>query len=215
MDSMNTTSNDSKPVGLTVKTLNVMRSDDGRRFNRLKWSSMEVYVETNVLYDRLDQWFQDNTIGHLATKSRAWRRVSRVAERIIARHIAQHFGADPKTVKWSRKCGCACGCSPGFRIYDAPTAYRHRTAWIQFVPSDAEVAELEYAICFDKTTHRLLAADRVADAAERVKQEEERVKREQESIAQAAYWEQQKRERLEREQRWKAEQEAQLYAAGI
>ena len=214
MDSMKTTS-DSKQPGLAVKTLNVMRSDDGRRFNRLKWSSMEVYVESNRLYDRLDQWFQDNTISHLAIKSRAWRRVSRVAERIIARHIAQHFGADPKTVKWSRKCGCSCGCSPGFRIYDAPTAYRHKTAWIEFVPSDAEIAELEHAICFDKTTHRLLAADRVADAAERVKQEEERVKREQEQLKREAYWAQQRQERREREERWKAQELAQLYAAGI
>ena len=208
------TTSDSKQPGLAVKTLNVMRSDDGRRFNRLKWSSMEVYVESNRLYDRLDQWFQDNTISHLAIKSRAWRRVSRVAERIIARHIAQHFGADPKTVKWSRKCGCACGCSPGFRIYDAPTAYRHKTAWIEFVPSDAEIAKLEHAI-LHKSVARLLAADRVADAAERVKQEEERVKREQEQLKREAYWAQLQQERREREERWKAQELAQLYAAGI
>ena len=207
------TTSDSKQPGLTVKTLNVMRSE-GRRFNRLKWSSTEVYVENNALYDRIDKWFNDNSVSALHVKSRAWRRVSRVAERIIASHIARHFGADPKTVKWSRKCGCSCGCSPGFRIHDAPTNYRHKTAWVEFVPSTAECAELERAI-LHKSTARLLAADRIAEVAELARREAERAKREREEKERAAYWERRLQERREREAHWKEQELAQLYAAGI
>jgi hypothetical protein len=77
---------------------------------------MKLFVNNNVLTERADQYFNENNIRDLEVKSSAWTLVTKTMFGLIEQKIAKHFGIDPKMVKFSRKCGCRCGCSPGYNV---------------------------------------------------------------------------------------------------
>jgi hypothetical protein len=95
--------------------MNITQSDWDTEKRHLN-GCMKLYVDNNTLTERIDQWFGENNIGDMQVKSSAWALVSGTALGLIEQKIAKHFGIDPKFVKYSRKCGCRCGCSPGYNV---------------------------------------------------------------------------------------------------
>lgn len=122
---------------------------------------LKLFVHNNVLTDIADKWFNDNEIYKMQIKSSAWAVILKNLLGTIEQKIAKHFGIDPKFVKYSRKCGCSCGCSPGYNVrLPAGHDQTNHDAWAN-VDTDIDgldIASLEHVI-----THKVpkrLAKDR-------------------------------------------------------
>jgi len=64
----------------------------------------------------IDKWYNENEIHKLPIKSTAWHKVQRTVTNMIADAIGTYLYISPWDVKYSSTCGCACGCSPGFKV---------------------------------------------------------------------------------------------------
>lgn len=139
--------------------------DDGRRHRSLK-----VHVENNVLTDMLDKWFHDNSIGDLKVRSKAWAKLSGAYQRLVGQKICQHLVLPLKLAKWSRKCGCSCGYSPGWNVRVPPGhQYTNHTTWVTIDVLPEDMAFLRRII---DRIDPLLQKDREAHAIEIAKPKE-------------------------------------------
>lgn len=77
---------------------------------------MKLFVDNNAISKICDDWFEANNIRDMQVKSSAWDFICKTAFGMIEQKIAKHFSIDPKFVRYSRKCGCSCGCSPGYNV---------------------------------------------------------------------------------------------------
>lgn len=80
---------------------------------RLAKRDKEGYADACREYVRLHFWFEKETVmDHL------WNRHCEPYEEVrplLAEALASH-GVTFEKSQWSQKCGCSCGCSPGFRL---------------------------------------------------------------------------------------------------
>ena len=77
-----------------------------------------VYVSSNLI-DLVDDWFMNREIYKLKFKSKSWTSVSRKVNRMINKIIVDNIEKVNKST-YSKRCGCQCGCSPGY-ILDGHT----------------------------------------------------------------------------------------------
>jgi hypothetical protein len=75
-------------------------------------SSAKVFVQSNA--DKLvDTWFSDQKVYALEFKSKTWSKMKALAAKANVAALRQIF--DGK-LSYSHKCGCSCGCSPGYNL---------------------------------------------------------------------------------------------------
>jgi hypothetical protein len=85
----------------------------------------KIYVTSNV-NDLLDAYFDKHGILNFDFKSAVWSKLCRFAQKIVADELEKLLLAKfPKDthpdlviekIRFSHKCGCSCGCSPGYHI---------------------------------------------------------------------------------------------------
>ena len=134
------------------------------------WSNrnLHVYIDDTKLHKIADKWFNDNELYSLQVKSKAWNKIVRYLNSVLEPKIAKHFGVAPAECKYSRKVGCSCGCSPGFRIKNAEHKHQRCDACIKVNISDSEIDGLNQLIESYKF-QRLFAKDLEADKLEKVR----------------------------------------------
>jgi hypothetical protein len=112
-----------------------------------------VYVESNVV-KLVDELFNKHEVYSLPSKSRAWSTLGNKATRQVSAELKDFFKA--KEVKFSRKAGCSCGCSPGYIVMDSPDLYR-KEAWVNITSDDTVVraacAKFPTALAAERLTH--------------------------------------------------------------
>jgi hypothetical protein len=107
----------------------------------------KLFMKNNSITELIDKWFHDNDLSSMKVKSKAWQRLSGKATKIIEAKIATHFNIPPANVKYSRKCGCKCGCSPGYNVKlpDGHELARHN-GWGEVDTSEDDLAILKKLI---------------------------------------------------------------------
>lgn len=131
-----------------------------------------VYVDKNPAADIADKFFDEHQIRALKFKCRAWSAVGRATSRTnleaMIPVLCSRFSLSPADfeLKYSRKAGCACGCSPGF-VGKLLTNSLHRelsrtNVWMDVSPSEAALTLLR-AECIKQG--RKLPAEIAAQAA--------------------------------------------------
>lgn len=97
----------------------------------------------------IDKWFSDNEIYLLNFKCKTWSKVKGLSTRKMKgplKELVKCF-----KMNYSHKCGCSCGCSPGYNVTD-PLNKEHVNTNIyvkcEGVPNDADelrdLLELKY-----------------------------------------------------------------------
>lgn len=81
----------------------------------------KVFVQDSKASDLADEFFNDKKIHSLHFKCKAWAKVKNFATKIEGQEIRRALrefapSAKIKSVSFSEKAGCSCGCSPGFNI---------------------------------------------------------------------------------------------------
>lgn len=87
-----------------------------RKYSRRASSHIKVYVSEvapEPINTLVDSFFYEHIVG-LDYKSKVWTRIKRKLNSIINPLLLKEFKGDKST--FSHKCGCACGCSPGFKV---------------------------------------------------------------------------------------------------
>ena len=95
-----------------------------------------------------DEWFHRNQIYSLDFKCKAWGLITRAANKLDGAAISSAFKQPVETTRFDHKCGCSCGCSPGFRVnFEQPIDVDQRGEyWMKLEFSDAELQPLRDAI---------------------------------------------------------------------
>ena len=122
---------------------------------------LRIYLNNNILTDLVDKWFGEQDILSMKVRSKAWNKVKRTAFRRIEKQIATYFHIPEKAVRWSQKCGCRCGCSPGYLVkVQDPMDWNlcRRTMHAEILPS-AEDIHLVKACIHSEKVKKLLTLD--------------------------------------------------------
>lgn len=123
------------------------RIDFDRRFSNV---DLRVYVNDTPLHKIADKWFSDNGLYSLPVKSKAWNRIIKYLNDRIAPELAKHFNVPIERCKWNRKCGCSCGCSPGFVIKMPPPEFQRRDVWVKVSVNESVIRGLKELIVSEK-----------------------------------------------------------------
>jgi len=118
---------------------------------KLSFKSAKVYIDGDNAVDKaLDKWFDNNEIWKLKYKSKAWTFLTNWRNKIYAWQIRGAMQlSNLATVNFSGKCGCSCGCSPGFNVKDPvnlPEQYRKHNVWAAIDSSVVDEAILKAVI---------------------------------------------------------------------
>jgi hypothetical protein len=114
-------------------TINSEHVDKDRLYKR-DGSLLKISVENNALSDLADKWFMENAIFSFNIKSSAWNKICKTIDMIIGKDIASFFEINPDLVKYSKKCLCSCGCSPGFNV-KLPLGHKYCSYNLWIVPT--------------------------------------------------------------------------------
>lgn len=155
------------PVQDSPVRVRKIQSDYGRRGNS---RTLKFYIDNCEIVALLDRWFDEHDIHALKVKSKAWTKIRNAGMNIVERKVADHFRVDPKNVKWSRNCGCSCGCSPGITIKTNDWKLQRNDAWGDIDVTPAELAYINDMMCQGKIP-KLLAEDLERDRLVREEQE--------------------------------------------
>lgn len=123
---------------MSVKVSQV-KFDGNRRYTS---QALHVYVDNTRLHKVADDWFDRNNVRAIQVKSKAWASIVRRLNKIVGAELAKHFGVSASDCRWDRRCGCSCGCSPGFRIRNVYGMLRHN-AWAKVTIDDSVVKEFD------------------------------------------------------------------------
>lgn len=127
---------------MKIKTVNV-RDVESHSHRRDVLPKLRVFVEDNPLSKACDKWGRDNGVLSLTVKSKAWSRIGNLYHRMVEAAITRHFHAATGGVKFSRTCGCSCGCSPGFICIGIKDDLNRKYAWVKVIPTAKEVTEMK------------------------------------------------------------------------
>ena len=126
--------------------------------------SGRVYSNSN-LSDRLDKWFTDN-IFMLDFKCKTWNKLRNIVTKIESKSILEGLDMTSNkdaSVKYSRKAGCSCGCSPGYVIKNE---YRYSNRNLH-VNMEYDITEFEKMIPkFDQLLKKEIEANNVSQVKE-------------------------------------------------
>lgn len=115
-----------------------------------------VYVESPL--DRIvDRWFTSNDIMNLMFKCKTWDKVKRIATKA---HISalQELFPDATSIRYSRKAGCRCGCSPGYLVKMSGAHYSNgKDHWVDIEATPDEIAAVERQVNLEKHRRDLMA----------------------------------------------------------
>lgn len=131
-----------------------------------KSTAVFIYNE-NKITKMLSEWFWVNDIIKLQVKSKAHGHLVKFVTTTNALHIAELLKTDPRNVKFSFTAGCACGCSPGYKV-KAPRPGEH--IYVEIESSEAEIRHLDIMMKSEWLA-KLLAKDREAHAQKMAEQE--------------------------------------------
>lgn len=78
-------------------------------------NTIKVYCESSG--DELIQDFFYENIAQLGFKCKTWSKLTRFVNKLTSAAIKEHFpDKSLKSLRFSHKCGCSCGCSPGWNV---------------------------------------------------------------------------------------------------
>ena len=118
-----------------------------------------VYLES-VLTKVADEFAMKHNIYGAPFRSKVWEKVCRTTNKLQIAALRNLF-PETKTIRFSHKAGCSCGCSPGFVIkHDHPNQFG-RTYWVKLEASETEVADLKSQFA-SSTLDEEVAAERAA-----------------------------------------------------
>lgn len=189
--------------GAVITQVNEPTRDDWRQSS----TRFTVYTDGAARDVADEHYFTKHNIASLNFPCRSWRKVGGIASAIEAEYakaaVEARFGIKVE-LKFSRKAGCSCGCSPGFvgKIVGTGEGFgklSRRTIWVHEVLTDADKAEVIAAAA--KYAKRLpaeieegnaqLAAEAAAKQVEEDKRKQERAARLERYAQQEARWAQQ------------------------
>lgn len=124
-----------------------IRRDHERRYG---CTELRVYVNDTALHKVADHWFSRNNLYQMNIKSKAWNKIVRHLNTIIESKLAQHYKIPKEHVKYSRTCGCSCGCSPGYKLKQVPEELQYKDAWTNIQVQDYLVQSLKDLIASSK-----------------------------------------------------------------
>ena len=119
---------------------------------RRKWNKTsvdaKVYINTNKVDNLVDDWYQRNELYRATFKSKAWSIITRARNRVIVKAIKEQIPlCDSANVRFNHKCGCSCGCSPGFDVRDSNLEEEHcNKYWLVPEVSTDDIKVIESAI---------------------------------------------------------------------
>jgi len=113
-------------------------------FDDTEFSKPRVYIEDNLLDGKINRWYDNQGIGKLKYKSKAWDFICRKRNRFMSKVIRKALSLpDDVKIKFSHKAGCPCGCSPGFILSDKVNNGICQSYWINPTPSGEELNEFD------------------------------------------------------------------------
>ena len=101
-----------------------------------------AYVDSNAT-DCIDKFFEEKKIYSLDFKCKTWTKMGTAAHKINVAALKTIFGESAE-IRYSRKAGCSCGCSPGYIVNKIPATQqelRGKDVWIDIKSS--RVSEIE------------------------------------------------------------------------
>lgn len=131
-------------MSITVRNL---KYDYNRRVNS---HELRVYIDDTPLHKIADKWFDENNIMSLRVRSRSWNAIVRHLNNILIPKISSHFEVVSELCTWSQKCGCSCGCSPGFKVKGVKFDFQRKDAWAKVEVKDHEVNFFQSLMNSDK-----------------------------------------------------------------
>lgn len=154
--------------------------------------SFVLYTDGSARAFADQEYFTKHEIYNLKFKCRSWGRVGGFAARIEAKKAAaaieQKFGVKVE-LQYSRKAGCSCGCSPGFKgkmvegfskeisradiFVDVPITKEEEAEIVQYAAAQAEGLPAEIA-----TSNAQVKEERKRKAEQACREEERKQRRE-------------------------------------
>ena len=117
---------------VTFKLTHNKRSDQRGVYSRF-------FVGECALTKLADEWFLDKEIHTLNFKCKTWKKVKRKISDIHRPFLMDELDADK--IRYSRKAGCQCGCSPGYVVESSN--YIKRWLYGDFEYTQADVQEFK------------------------------------------------------------------------
>lgn len=122
----------------------------------------KCYVNSNG-YHVIDSEFADPLgIMQLEYRSNAWLKVKAAVQREVGLVLTNLFierfpDAKIKEFKWSHKCGCRCGCSPGYhvRLLDYHKGLSCHDCWANVFLNEDAIKRIRYVIALQTVQHRI------------------------------------------------------------
>lgn len=123
-------------------------------------STARVFVNVDPLIEKpVDQFFDDNKLSSLPFASKAWSAVKKARNKAVIEQLRTlpEIPTDAK-ITFSHKCGCSCGCSPGFIVKGALRELAKMNAWVTIeVPEpQRERVQAQLAAAIAKAKVKLL-----------------------------------------------------------
>ena len=106
---------------------------------RGKFGRAIVYLQKSPLDKVADEWFTKNDISRLNFKCKTWDKVCRIVNKAQADLLKELFSEGVKSITYSRKAGCGCGCSPGFVVKYDNNNVSGRWFWVDLEATEEEL----------------------------------------------------------------------------
>jgi hypothetical protein len=185
----------------TITRIDKASRDDFRKASR----TFRAYTNgtARAVADR--EYFTKYDISTLEFLCRSWSRVGGFAARMeadaVKAAVEAKFPGVKVEVKFSRKAGCSCGCSPGFvgtLLEGFALELSRCTMWLDDVLGEGDAKLIaDYAAKQAKGLPKEIEEGNVQVAQEKAEREAEKVRRQQEAAERAAYWARRDQERKE------------------
>ena len=102
-----------------------------------------IYIES-PFDNAVDKFATENGVWNLDFKSKVWSSVCKQATKTNLKALKELF-PDATSIKFSRKAGCSCGCSPGYIMRLEPNV-RGRHFWVDVTANSEEVEEFKQIV---------------------------------------------------------------------
>lgn len=124
-------------------------------------------------YAVIDEEFADPLgIMGLDYESKAWLKVRGASERevvlVLTNLLIERWpDIKIKSIKWSRTCGCTCGCSPGYNV-NLEVFHKEVTMhnmWADVFLNEDAIKRIRYVIALQTVQHKIELQQHMRDAA--------------------------------------------------
>jgi len=143
-------------TGVTMSIIIDSIQQDYKRSKNSTRDHARVYLNYGEVHEMLDEWFYDNNIAALAVKSKAWNKIKRAINKLATSRISSTLNVNCSDIRFSQKCGCSCGCSPGYIVKNVKDVYRCTNIWCTLKLDDVEIKDLQSLLQSKEITDLLL-----------------------------------------------------------